>query len=33
MYETGSGEIGNESVPIQLAQCLFPGMAISNAKI
>ena len=24
--------IGNESVPIQLAQCRFPGLAISNAK-
>jgi len=24
--------IGNESVPIQLAQCWFPGLAISNAK-
>ena len=24
---------GNESVPIQLAQCRFPGLAISNAKI
>jgi len=23
----------NESVPIQLAQCWFPGLAISNAKI
>jgi len=26
-------DIGNESVPIQLAQCRFPGLAISNAKI
>jgi len=26
-------EIGNESVPTQLAQCWFPGLAISNAKI
>ena len=26
-------QIGNESVPIQLAQCRFPGLAISNAKI
>jgi len=26
-------EIGNESAPIQLAQCRFPGLAISNAKI
>ena len=25
--------IGNESVPIQLTQCRFPGLAISNAKI
>jgi len=25
--------IGNEGVPIQLAQCRFPGLAISNAKI
>ena len=25
--------IGNESVPIQLAQCWFPGLAISIAKI
>ena len=25
--------IGNESVPIQLAQCWFPGLAISNAKL
>jgi len=24
---------GNESVPTQLAQCRFPGLAISNAKI
>jgi len=24
---------GNESVPIELAQCWFPGLAISNAKI
>ena len=27
------GYTGNESVPIQLAQCRFPGLAISNAKI
>jgi len=26
-------DIGNESVPIQLAQCWFPRLAISNAKI
>ena len=25
--------IGNESAPKQLAQCWFPGMAISNDKI
>jgi len=25
--------IGNESVPIQLAQCWFPGLAISSAKM
>jgi len=25
--------IGNESVPIQLAQCWFPGLAIYNTKI
>jgi len=25
--------IGNESVPLQLAQCRFPGLAISNAEI
>ena len=25
--------IGNESVPIQLAQCRFPGSAISSVKI
>jgi len=24
---------GNESEPIQLAQCRFPGVAISNAKM
>jgi len=28
-----SSVIGNESAPIQLAQCRFPGLAISNAKI
>jgi len=26
-------EIRNESVPIQLAQCWFPGLVISSAKI
>jgi len=25
--------IGNDSVPVQLAQCWFPGLAISKAKI
>jgi len=25
--------IGNENVPMQLAQCWFPGLTISNAKI
>jgi len=25
--------MGNKSVPIQLAQCRFPGLAISNAKM
>jgi len=25
--------IGHESVPIQLAQCRFPGLVISSAKI
>jgi len=28
-----ASSIGNKSVPIQLAQCWFPGLAISNAKI
>ena len=28
-----TGAIGNKSVPIQLAKCWFPGLAISNAKI
>jgi len=27
------GAIGNGSVPIQLAQCRFPGPTISSAKI
>jgi len=26
-------KIGKESLPIQLAQCWFPGLAILNAKI
>ena len=25
--------VGNASVPIQLAQCSFPGLGISNVKI
>jgi len=25
-------QIGNDTVPIQLAQCRFSGLAISNAK-
>jgi len=25
--------IGNEDVPMQLAQCRFPGLAICNAKL
>ena len=29
----GLPDIGNESVLIQLAQCWFPGLAISSAKI
>ena len=29
----GLGPIGNESVPIELAQCWFPGLAISNDKL
>ena len=29
----GLRRIGNESVPTQLAQCWFPGLAFSNAKI
>jgi len=28
----GDGGIGNENVPIQLAQCWFTGLAISDAK-
>ena len=29
----GNKDIGNESAPIQLAECWCPGLAISNAKI
>ena len=29
---TTSDGTGNESVPIQLAQCRFPGLAITNTK-
>ena len=32
-YVTVTLCIGNESVPIQLAQCWYHGLAISNAKI
>ena len=32
-YMKRHAEIGNESVSIQLAQCRFPGLAISSAKI
>jgi len=32
-YHTIRDAIGNESVPIQLAQCRFHGLAIPNAKI
>jgi len=28
-----TASIGNDSVPIQLVQCRFPGLAISNAKM
>ena len=31
--QAASNRIGNESVPKQLAQCWFPGLAISIAKI
>jgi len=30
---TSGNSTGNESVPIQLVQCRFHGLAISNAKI
>jgi len=33
LYRYRQKPIGNESVPIQLARCWFPGLAISNAKI
>ena len=32
-YCAEATQIGNESVPIQLAQCRFFGLAISSAKI
>jgi len=32
LFNDGS-DIGNESVSIRLAQCWFPGLAISDAKI
>jgi len=30
---TSMAPVGNESVPIQLAQCWFPGLAVYNAEI
>jgi len=30
---TKTATTGNKSAPTQLAQCRFPGLAISNAKI
>jgi len=36
LFHVGRAQLsitGKESVPIQLAQCRFPGLAISNAKI
>jgi len=33
MFDKIASPIRIESVPIQLAQCWFPGLAISNAKI
>jgi len=33
VYQPKADVMGNESVPIQLAQCRFPGLAIYNAKI
>ena len=30
---TPASSTGRESVPIQLAQCRFPGLAISSAKV
>jgi len=32
-FSSDDNAIGNESVPIQLAQCWFHALAISNAKI
>jgi len=32
-FDPATVSVANESVPIQLAQCWFPGLAISNAKI
>jgi len=32
LHTTDDNAIGSESVPIQLAQCWFPGLALSNAK-
>jgi len=33
ILKSTAASIGNESVPIQLAQCWFPGLAISSAKV
>jgi len=33
IHSEQASSIGNETVPIQLAQCWFPGQAISDAKI
>jgi len=32
-FTSAAQGIGNESVPIQLAQCWFPRLAISNAEV
>ena len=33
LFRLNESRIGNESVPIQLTQRWFPGLAISNAKM
>ena len=33
IYLSPAASVGNESVPIQLSQCWFPGLAISSAKL